>query len=548
MQKISEIVARERDTVLTHWLDQAAHAASARGLDQPALTNIMPRFLDSLATGEDGRVHVQRHIATRLRQGFQLAEIVEEFALLGRCIVERGLAYPADARPDAAEIDKLYRTLQQASNSVVSMFDEHMRHDEQLEKRYMRLLREVAFDALQAGEPALKTGLQRLLDLVVEAMDAQGAAIVLYNGESHLITVTTAGAERLAEYAMTTGAASFAASAGRAKPPTLWDVTTTNLDVPEALRRSGIESLLGVQLTSHSGLLGVIYVASARNDGFVARELRLETLAEQLVAHLDTVLVLDRLSATVAKLRTEQAIREHFVSVLAHDLRAPLSAAKLAAELLSQEPASLDARRDLAVRIDRNLDRLDRMIRDLLDANRIRAGERLPLRLDKCDLGQIAQEVVEELRILYGDRFVVEAGARVLGIWSADELRRALWNLGANAVKYGARERPITFVVRKEGERAFASVHNWGVPIPPAIQAHIFEPFTRTSDAIESGQPGWGLGLTLVRGSAEAHGGGVSLASSALEGTTFTIEVPLDARPYQTTAVSEPPMLAPTIH
>ena len=509
----------------------------------------MPRYLDSLASGEDGRVHVERHLATRLRLGFQLAEIVDEFALLARCIVECGLAGAAETRPDAREIDQLYRTVQRASSTVVSMFDEHMRHDEQLEKRYARLLREVAFEAVHEGEPALKTGLPRLLDIVVEAMEAQSAAILLRNGESHVVTASTAGAELLEAYATTIGAASFAAmTAESAEPTSLWDVTSTHFVVPDGLRGSGIQSLLGVQLASHSGLRGLIFVGSARSQGFAARESRLETLAEQLVAHLDTVLMLERLSATIATLRTEQAIREHFVSVLAHDLRAPLSAAKLAAEMLSQEPAALDARRDLAVRIDLNLDRLDRMIRDLLDANRIRAGERLPLRLDSCDLGQIAQEVVEELRILYGDRFVIEADDRALGIWSADELRRALWNLGTNAVKYGARDRPITFVVRKQGARAFASVHNWGAPIPDEIQAQIFKPFARTSDAVESGQPGWGLGLTLVRGSAEAHGGHASLASTAVAGTTFTIELPLDARPYQQIADSDLQIPASTVH
>ena len=134
------------------------------------------------------------------------------------------------------------------------------------------------------------------------------------------------------------------------------------------------------------------------------------------------------------------------------------------------------------------------MLRDLLDANRIRAGERLPLRLDTCDLGQIADEVVEELRVVHGDRFVIGSADRVRGVWSRDELRRALWNLGSNG---------------------------------------IFEPFTRTSDSAQSGIERWGLGLTLVRGVVEAHGGHVSMTSSESEGTTFTIEIPLDARPYQ---------------
>lgn len=541
MHTISDLITREREAIMARWLEQARRAASARRLDQPALIDLMPRYLASLAAGEDGGELVERHFATRLRQGFQLVEIVDEFALLGRCIVEHSLTAPGERRPDASEIDQLHGRLQRASSRVVEMFDAHMQQDEQLEKRYQRLLRGVATAALHAGPPALKTGLQELLDIVMEAMGAQSAAILLRSSETDLVTAATAGAEPLEEYATRMGESSFAAMIAESERPTaLWDVSSTELQVPDALRRSGIHSLLGVQLRSRRGLFGVVYVGIAEARAFTAREnRRLEGLAEPLVAHLDTIALLERLTATIEALHKERSIREHFVSVLAHDLRGPLSAAKLGAQLLSQEPQSLDTRRDLALRIDRNLDRLDRMIRDLLDANRLRAGERLPLRLDTCDLGQIAHEIAEELRVLHGDRFVVESDPRVLGVWSADELRRALSNLGSNAVKYGAPDRPITFTVRRVGGRAVASVHNWGPPIPPDDQAQLFEPFAGSRAAIEkSGRAGWGLGLTLVRGCANAHGGEVSVVSTPAEGTMFTLDLPLDARPYQSTAVA----------
>src|SRR5215510_4961128 len=539
MHAISDVIAYEQEAIMARWLEQARHAASARGLDQPALTDLMPRYLASLAAGEEASEHVERHFATRLRQGFQLAEIVDEFALLGQCILERSFAGPAEVRMDASEIEQLHARLHRASSRVVEMFDAHMRQDEQIEKRYLRLLRDVATAALHAGSPALKTGLQELLDLVMEAMGAQSAAILLRSGETDLVTAATAGAEPLEEYATKIGEGSFAARVAESeRPMALWDVSSTELEVPDALRSSGIHALLGVKLTSRSGLFGVVYVGIAEARVFTARESRrLEGLAEPLVAHLDTVVLLERLTATIEALRNERSIRERFVAALAHDLRSPLSTAKLGAELLSQDPESLDARRDLALRIDRNLDRLDWMIRDLLDANRIRAGERLSLRLDTCDLGQIAHEAAEELRMLHGDRFVVEADPRALGVWSADELRRSLLNLGSNAVKYGAPDRPITLVVRRVDERALASVHNWGAPISPDDQAQLFEPFARSRAAI---------GLTLVRGCASAHGGAVSVVSTPAEGTTFTLDLPLDARPYQSSAVAplEPPLAA----
>jgi signal transduction histidine kinase len=221
-------------------------------------------------------------------------------------------------------------------------------------------------------------------------------------------------------------------------------------------------------------------------------------------------------------------MRERFVATLAHDLRGPLSAARLAAELIAREPAR---GQDLAVRVERNIERVDRMIRDLLDANRIRAGEPLPLRLDSCDLCALAHQVAEEARAMYGDRFVVDC-TEARGIWSADELHRALWNLVSNAVKYGAAKQPITISVTTSADGARASVHNLGEPLPADELPSLFDAFYRSTKARGGANLGWGLGLALVRGCAEAHGGHATVTSDQT-GTTFSIELPLDATPYQ---------------
>src|SRR5690349_578055 len=105
MATIEQIVTSERETIIKRWLELARRVASARGLDEPALTNVMPLYLDALGRAEDGRGHVEAHFATRLRQGFQMAEIVDEFGLLGRCIVERTYALPVDRRPSIADLD-----------------------------------------------------------------------------------------------------------------------------------------------------------------------------------------------------------------------------------------------------------------------------------------------------------------------------------------------------------------------------------------------------------------------------------------------------------
>jgi signal transduction histidine kinase len=77
------------------------------------------------------------------------------------------------------------------------------------------------------------------------------------------------------------------------------------------------------------------------------------------------------------------------------------------------------------------------------------------------------------------------------------------------------------------------SVHNEGAGLSAGEQARVFRPFERGASAARSGKRGWGIGLTLVHGIIEAHGGVVSVESTPEGGTTFTIENPMDSRPYQ---------------
>jgi signal transduction histidine kinase len=101
----------------------------------------------------------------------------------------------------------------------------------------------------------------------------------------------------------------------------------------------------------------------------------MESLGERVALHLENARLFDELHDKIGALDVEKALRDRFVSMLAHDLRGPLAAARLSAELLAMQPANPDERRELALKVDHNIERVDRMIRDLLDANRIRAGE-----------------------------------------------------------------------------------------------------------------------------------------------------------------------------
>jgi signal transduction histidine kinase len=229
----------------------------------------------------------------------------------------------------------------------------------------------------------------------------------------------------------------------------------------------------------------------------------------------------------------QSTIREQFFMQLTHDLRNPLSTAKTSAQLILRYADNPDQHLRLASRIAQSIDRADRMITDLLDANRVQAGQRLPLNIDLCDLTLIAQDLIDELGILHGARFILEAAESTPGYWSCDGLRRSLENLISNALKYGDKTTPVRIKTYQGHGRTILAVHNYGNPIPPEEQETLFRAYRRSKAAQASDTQGWGLGLALVRGVAEAHGGSVMLDSATDRGTTFSIDIPTDARPFQ---------------
>ncbi len=171
------------------------------------------------------------------------------------------------------------------------------------------------------------------------------------------------------------------------------------------------------------------------------------------------------------------------------------------------------------------------MAEAVANVGRIRAGQP-PLSLGECDLGAITRDVVEELRASHGQRFVLHADRGIRGVWSAEQLRRAIWNLAVNRIEHGVIGRQVTISAVAGPEGAEVKVHNEGPEIPPLEQAELFHPFSLPGSAMRGPRCGWGLGLTFVWGCAEAHGGKVVVESQTGKGTTFRLLLPFDARPY----------------
>jgi signal transduction histidine kinase len=232
--------------------------------------------------------------------------------------------------------------------------------------------------------------------------------------------------------------------------------------------------------------------------------------------------------------------RQKLAAIVAHDLRNPLSAAKASAGLILRRPGADEVSRWAARTVD-SLERVDRMVRDLLDVMRVDTGARLKLELAEGDLVELTKQTIDELVLQHGERFVVNAPAPVPGYFAPEAMRRAVENLVNNALKYGDSTRPITIMVRTNRGRNFIQIHNDGAHIPVDEQDLLFRAFHRRATTERGNKEGWGIGLAQARAVAEAHGGSIGLESLPELGTTFTIDVPADARPFQDKPAHPPP-------
>jgi signal transduction histidine kinase len=234
----------------------------------------------------------------------------------------------------------------------------------------------------------------------------------------------------------------------------------------------------------------------------------------------------------IEDLESERDLRESFVSTLAHDLRNSLGTTKLNAGIIFNKSDSPDCKK-MSQKIINSIERVDLMIENLLDANRIHVGDKLTLNVEEFNMIDLLKAMSEDLSEVSAGRIIITGDQKISGFWSRNGVRRALDNLVGNALKYGSPDQPITVSLQQIAEKVQIAVHNKGNPIHPKDLPILFQIHKRTKSAEASDVRGWGLGLTLVKGMVEAHGGTVEVESTPEKGTTFTMILPRDCRPYQ---------------
>jgi PAS domain S-box-containing protein len=242
--------------------------------------------------------------------------------------------------------------------------------------------------------------------------------------------------------------------------------------------------------------------------------------------------------------QAEEALREadrrktEFLGVLSHELRNPLAPIKNSVYILERTEAGSEQARRAQVIIGRQVDQLARLVDDLLEVTRITRGK-VRLRPERLDLDELVRRAVEDHRALFdraGVRLELELAETPLTVeGDRTRLAQVAGNLLNNAAKFTPPGGRVSVSVRREGgdgtaPRAAFTVADTGVGLTPDVAAHLFEPFMQAERSLDRAGGGLGLGLALVKGMVELHGGEVSVASAGPgQGSEFTVRLPLDA-------------------
>ncbi|HST89483.1 MAG TPA: PAS domain S-box protein [Ktedonobacterales bacterium] len=223
--------------------------------------------------------------------------------------------------------------------------------------------------------------------------------------------------------------------------------------------------------------------------------------------------------------------REHILHIVSHDLKTPLTTVKVLAQLMRRQSQPRAA--DLAARIERGIDQMDRMVSDLVDMARLDA-DGVTLDLKRCDLNMLCRQAAEDQGATTGRSIALELPESPLQL-SADAaaIARVLANLLSNALKYSPRDTVVTLALRGEDGMAHVEVRDHGQGIGPDALPRLFERYYRAPgiQVLHGAGVNLGLGLYVSRRIVERHGGQMGVESAVGLGSAFWFTLPLASEP-----------------
>jgi PAS domain S-box-containing protein len=275
---------------------------------------------------------------------------------------------------------------------------------------------------------------------------------------------------------------------------------------------------------------GGMWLAWDMSDRTALDRQRIQMLQVELEARRLAERAQRQLAEQNERLRKLDEARNQFLAIVSHELRTPLTSIVSFSELIRSEAGGLtpEGLRFLDI-IERNADRLHRLVGDLLMLDRLEAGA-LPLDLAPVSVAELTAEAVRSASAAAAKQGVtieITTGDGPLVPGDHRRLMQVLDNLIANAVKFSSRNRRVHVTAGYANGTWQVDVTDHGIGIPPDEAGQLFTRFVRASNARTAGLPGTGLGLSIVKVLTEMHGGHVAVASELGRGSTFSVFLPV---------------------
>jgi PAS domain S-box-containing protein len=304
-----------------------------------------------------------------------------------------------------------------------------------------------------------------------------------------------------------------------------------------------MRGLLGARMLGRNGQPSGMILVSDKDQGDFTEE------DESLLKHLATIasLALQHVEARIALEESDRSKNE-FLAMLSHELRNPLAPIRNSLHVLERAAPGGDQARRAQTVIDRQVVHLTRLVDDLLDVTRISRGK-IQLRRERLDLCDVIRRALEDQRWLFVQNEVetrVELPEAPLWI-EGDRTRvsQVIGNLLHNSAKFTEPrgEVDISAEANASLRQAVVRIRDSGVGIAPEMLPRVFEPFSQADTSLDRSKGGLGLGLALVKGLVEMHGGTVTVGSEGLgKGAEFVVRLPLASA---VAPAAEPPPVAP---
>jgi PAS domain S-box-containing protein len=229
--------------------------------------------------------------------------------------------------------------------------------------------------------------------------------------------------------------------------------------------------------------------------------------------------------------------RDEFLSIVSHELRTPITSMKMQAQITKRSIARNDLNalapdrvEKLVNQLDRQLDRLTRLVDDMLDLSRLNTGK-LTISPERVELCSLIYEMVERFHAQFESArcpVSIDCSDEIVGMWDRFRIEQVVANLLTNAIRYGA-GKAVSIKLQKEDQAAILKVRDEGIGIAKKDQQRIFQRFERAVSATEIS--GLGLGLYIVQQIVEMHGGTISVESEIGKGSVFIVNLSTNHHP-----------------